>query len=217
MMTIKVLLVDDHEVVRAGFKSILNSEKDIDVIAEAKSSIEAYDLYKHKLPDIVVMDLSLPSDSGTSDSTHGGIEAIRRILAFDKSAKILGLSGYDTAPFPLTVIKAGAKGFLTKRGPANELITAVKTIDSGQQYLSPTVKNQLEGKASESPLTILTKREIQIFSLLADGRKASEIADNMCLSNKTVHAHRANILRKLSLTNNSELVHLAIRHGVVRP
>ncbi|EPJ48917.1 MAG: hypothetical protein OFPII_03930 [Osedax symbiont Rs1] len=216
-MTIKVLLVDDHEVVRAGFKSILNSEKEIDVIAEAQSSIQAYELFKTKQPDIVVMDLSLPSDSGTSDSTHGGIEAIRRILAFDKSAKILVLSGFDTAPFPNTVLKAGAKGFLTKRGPADELITAVKIIHSGEQYLSPTVRAQLDGKESESPLTVLTKREIQIFSLLADGRKAADIADNMCLSNKTIHAHRANILRKLSLTNNSELVHLAIRHGVVRP
>ncbi|MEH6444418.1 MAG: response regulator transcription factor [Oceanospirillaceae bacterium] len=216
-MTIKVLLVDDHEVVRAGFKSILDSQKDIDVTAEAQSSSEAYDSYKKNLPDIVVMDLSLPSDSGTSDSTHGGIEAIRRILAFDKSAKILVLSGFDTAPFPSTVIKAGAKGFLTKRGPADELITAVKMINSGQKYLSPTVRTQLDGSEPASPLEILTKREIQIFSLLADGRKASEIADNMCLSNKTVHAHRANILRKLSLTNNSELVHLAIRHGVVRP
>ncbi len=216
-MTIKVLLVDDHEVVRAGFKSILNSEKEIEVIAEAQSSIQAYELFKTKQPDIVVMDLSLPSDSETSDSTHGGIEAIRRILAFDKSAKILVLSGFDTAPFPNTVLKAGAKGFLTKRGPADELITAVKMIHSGEQYLSPTVKAQLDGKESESPLTVLTKREIQIFSLLADGRKAADIADNMCLSNKTIHAHRANILRKLSLSNNSELVHLAIRHGVVRP
>ncbi len=216
-MTIKVLLVDDHEVVRAGFKSILNSEKEIEVIAEAQSSIQAYELFKTKQPDIVVMDLSLPSDSETSDSTHGGIEAIRRILAFDKSAKILVLSGFDTAPFPNTVLKAGAKGFLTKRGPADELITAVKMIHSGEQYLSPTVRAQLDGKESESPLTVLTKREIQIFSLLADGRKASDIADNMCLSNKTIHAHRANILRKLSLSNNSELVHLAIRHGVVRP
>jgi DNA-binding NarL/FixJ family response regulator len=216
-MIIKVLLVDDHEVVRAGFKSILNAQKDIDVIAEAQSSVEAYDAYKVHAPDIVVMDLSLPSDTGTSDSTHGGIEAIRRVLAFDKTAKILVLSGFDSAPFPSTVIKAGAKGFLTKRGPADELIVAVKTIVCGKQYLSPTVKEQLEGSESQSPLSILTKREIQIFSLLAEGLKAAEIADNMCLSNKTVHAHRANILRKLSLTNNSELVHLAIRHGVVRP
>jgi DNA-binding NarL/FixJ family response regulator len=216
-MTIKVLLVDDHEVVRAGFKGILNQQKDIDVIAEAESSVEAYELYKMKLPDIVVMDLSLPSDTGINDSTHGGIEAIRRILAFDKNAKILVLSSFDSAPFPSTVIKAGAKGFLTKRGPANELITAVQTIDSGQKYLSPTVQGQLEGKESESPLTVLTKREIQIFSLLADGQKAADIAQDMCLSNKTVHAHRANILRKLSLSNNSELVHLAIRFGVVRP
>lgn len=216
-MAIKVLLVDDHEVVRAGFKSILNSQTDVSVVNEAESGKEAYEFYRESQPDIVVMDLSLPSDNGTDDSTHGGIEAIRRILAFDKDAKILVLSGYDSAPFPTTVIKAGAKGFLTKRGPAEELIAAVSTICKGQQYLSPTVKAQLDGEETQSPLNILTKREIQIFSLLADGRKAAEIADNMCLSHKTIHAHRANILRKLSLSNNSELVHLAIRYGVVQP
>lgn len=216
-MTIKVLLVDDHEVVRAGFKSILNSQPDVEVVAEAESGKEAYDLYKEGGQDIVVMDLSLPSDAGTGDTTHGGIEAIRRILAYDKDAKILVLSGFDSAPFPSTVIKAGAKGFLTKRGPAEELLSAVQKIDSGEQYLSPAIQAQIDGADDDNPLMVLTKREIQIFSLLADGRKASEIADNMCLSNKTVHAHRANILRKLSLTNNSELVHLAIRHGVVQP
>lgn len=216
-MIIKILLVDDHELVRAGFKSILNAQANIEVIAEAKSTTGAYEAFKAHSPDLVVMDLSLPSTSGTSDSTHGGIEAIRRILAFDKTAKILVLSGYDAAPLPGTVLKAGAKGFLTKRSPVDELILAVKKIVCGEQYLSASVKQQLEGSESKSPLETLTKREVQIFSLLAEGLKAAEIADNMCLSNKTVHAHRANILRKVSLKNNSELVHLAIRHGIVKP
>ena len=125
-MIIKILLVDDHELVRAGFKSILNAQANIEVIAEAKTTTGAYEAFKANAPDLVVMDLSLPSTLGTSDSTHGGIEAIRRILAFDKTAKILVLSGYDAAPLPGTVLKAGAKGFLTKRSPVDELILAVK-------------------------------------------------------------------------------------------
>lgn len=215
MATIKVLLVDDHEVVRTGFKSLINSQPDMEVIAEAQHSQEAYDFFKQHDPDVVVMDLSLPSGSDADDSTHGGIEAIRRILAYENSAKILVLSGYDSSPFPQTVLKAGAKGFLTKRGPADELQQAVREVYNGGQFISSTV-NMGEDGADDNPLSKLTRREVQIFSQLATGKKAAEIADTMCLSNKTVHAHRANILRKLGIANNAELVHLAIRHGVVQ-
>jgi len=220
MSSIRILLADDHAVVRAGFQHILESDDRIEIIAQANNGQEAFDLYREHNPDVVVMDLSMPTDSaaGEAASVNAGIEAIRRIVSFDERSKILVLSTWDTEPYPSHVVSSGAKGYLTKNCAPQELVTAVIKVFRGETHYSASIQAQLDG-ASEDTQVIgrLTKRELQIFSQLAEGNPVAQIAEAMFLSPKTVHAHRSNILRKLELNNNSEIVHMAIRHGIVEP
>ncbi|MDF2180524.1 response regulator transcription factor [Neptuniibacter sp. CAU 1671] len=211
---ISVLLVDDHPLVRAGFQRMLAADSHIVIKGEADNAKSACEMYNTLHPDVVIMDLNMPSGmNGCDDSaTHNaGLEAIRRILAHDNQARVLVLSATDSAPFPSQVISAGARGYLTKRCAGDELLKAVRKVFSGEQYLA----DGLEGINEESPLTSLTKREFQIFSLLAEGKSVSHIAEAMYLSPKTVHAHRANLFRKLNIKSNAELIHIAIRLGIV--
>lgn len=217
---IRVLLVDDHPVVRAGFQRLLDNDPRIDIIAEASSGQEAVKQYTHHNPDIVVMDLSMPIDGDESDNlqTYGGLEAIRSIRSKDPDARVLVLTVMESEPFPAHVVQAGASGYLTKRCAPDELIKAVVEVSEGRTYFADSIQALLDPGAadSQSPFSKLTKREFQIFSCLAQGQPVAQIAKSMFLSPKTVHAHRANILRKLGITNNSELVHIAIRHNIVQ-
>lgn len=218
--TAKVLLVDDHDIVRAGFQQLLDKHPQIEIIAQANNSEQAFEIYKKTLPDVVIMDLSMPSDSDSLDATsaQGGIDAVQRILGYDARAKVIVLTVWESNPYPGRLVKVGVKGYLTKRCAPEDLVKAVLAVHEGGEYFSESVKAVIDGCAEEkSPLSQITSRELQIFTLLAEGQSAAQIAEAMFLSRKTVHAHRANILRKLNLANNSELVHLAIRHGVVRP
>jgi len=217
---IRILLVDDHPVVRAGFQRLLDNDPRIDIIAEASSGQEAVEQYFETNPDVVIMDLSMPSDSDGDDGmqSYGGLEAIRKIRAKDPDARLLVLTVMESEPFPAHVVQAGASGYLTKRCAPDELLRAVTEVYNGGEYFAESIKSMLnpgEGQES-SPFGKLTKREFQIFSCLAQGQPVAQIASKMFLSPKTVHAHRANILRKLSISNNSELVHLAIRHNIVQ-
>ncbi|QEQ96703.1 response regulator transcription factor [Neptunomonas concharum] len=218
--TAKVLLVDDHDIVRAGFQQLLDKHPQIEIIAQANNSEQAFEIYKKTLPDVVIMDLSMPSDSDSLDATsaQGGIDAVQRILGYDARAKVIVLTVWESNPYPGRLVKVGVKGYLTKRCAPEDLVKAVLAVHEGGEYFSESVKAVIDGCEEEkSPLNQITSRELQIFTLLAEGQSAAQIAEAMFLSRKTVHAHRANILRKLNLANNSELVHLAIRHGVVRP
>lgn len=207
MKQIRVMLVDDHEIVRAGFRRLLDSTDDIEVVAEAGSAEDAFRLYLKQHPDVVVMDLSMPPG-------NGGLEALKRILTHDRKARVLVLTVQECEPFPSRVMEFGAKGYLTKRCAPEELIKAIKTVARGGEYIASHIRTELEGR-SGSKLDNLTKRELQVFTLLAKGMSTTEIAELMFISNKTVHTHRANILSKLDLTRTSDLIHLAIRHGVV--
>ncbi len=218
--TAKVLLVDDHDIVRAGFQQLLDKHPQIEIIAQANNSEQAFEIYKKTLPDVVIMDLSMPADSDSLDATsaQGGIDAVQRILGYDTRAKVIVLTVWESNPYPGHLVKVGVKGYLTKRCAPEELVKAVLAVHGGGEYFSESVKAVIDGCEEEkSPLSQITSRELQIFTLLAEGQSAAQIAEAMFLSRKTVHAHRSNILRKLNLANNSELVHLAIRHGVVRP
>ncbi|WP_417223223.1 response regulator [Amphritea sp.] len=219
MSAIKVLLVDDHPVVRAGFQRLLDNDSQIDIIAEASSGQEAVEKYFSKRPDVVIMDLSMPTDPADSGGiqVYGGLEAIRVIRAKDPDARVLVLTVMENQPFPAHVVQAGASGYLTKRCAPDELLKAVHMISEGRTYYAESIRDMIVpgGNDSGSPFVKLTKREFQVFSCLAQGQSAAHIAEEMFLSPKTVHAHRANILRKLSINNNSELVHLAIRHNIV--
>ncbi len=221
MKTAKVLLVDDHDIVRAGFKQLLDSHPQIEIIAQANNSHEAFEVYKKTNPDIVIMDLSMPADSDSLDSSgaQGGIEAIQRIIEHDPNAKVIVLTVWESNPYPKNLVKLGVKGYLTKRCAPDELVQAVLDVYLGGKHFSESIKAIINdgAEAEINPVNLLTKREIEIFTLLAEGQSATQIADAIFLSYKTVHAHRSNIMRKLSLNNNSEIVHLAIRHGVVKP
>ncbi|MDO6564627.1 response regulator transcription factor [Amphritea sp. 1_MG-2023] len=219
MSTIKVLLVDDHPVVRAGFQRLLDNDNRIDIVAEASSGQEAVERYFSVRPDVVIMDLSMPTDASVDGvaQAYGGLEAIRVIRAKDSAARVLVLTVMENEPFPAHVVQAGASGYLTKRCAPDELLKAVYEVSEGRTYYAESIRQMIlpGGSDSCSPFVKLTKREFQIFSCLAQGKSAAQIAEDMFLSPKTVHAHRANILRKLSISNNSELVHLAIRHNIV--
>ncbi|WP_420553911.1 response regulator [Neptuniibacter marinus] len=219
---IKILLVDDHPLVRAGFQRLLISDDSIEIVGEADNGQSACDMYATHAPDVVVMDLNMPNDSSASDEAchnlNGGLEAIRRIISHDTKAKVLVLTAMEIDPFPAHVVNAGAKGFLTKRCAPDELLAAVKAIHNGEEYITEEMRTRISGDGSTEAASIssLTKRELQVFALLAEGRTVSQVAEEIFLSPKTVHAHRTNIFRKLTISNNSELVHLAIRHGIVQ-
>ncbi|MBY4678895.1 response regulator [Marinobacterium arenosum] len=218
---IRVLLVDDHFMIRAGLQRLLESEPSIRVVAEAEDGRGAFEQYRATMPDVVVLDLIMPTGDESAGETvtpkaNGGLEAIRRIRSYDDRAHILVLTGKESEPFPSHVIQAGALGFVTKRCAPGELVEAISEVHAGRQYLSHVVREQGADFEADASLTDkLTKREFQVFSLLAEGQSVAAIAEQIHLSPKTVHAHRTNIFRKLELGNNSELVHLAIRQGIV--
>lgn len=219
---IRILLVDDHSIVRAGFQHMLLKEADMVILAEAENGNQAVELYRELSPDIVVMDLAMPADSAAEEatSTAGGLDAIKRILVHDPEARILVLTIWEASPYPARVAGAGVKGYVTKRCAQDELVHAVREIYSGRSYFSGAIKDQITqdsgAQPEHSPISQLTRRELEIFTLLAEGRTVNAIADAIFLSPKTVHAHRANILRKLNLTNGSEIIHLALRTGIIQ-
>jgi len=219
MRAIKVLLVDDHPVVRAGFQRLLDNDSGIDIVAEASSGQEGVKKYFVVRAGVVLMALSMPTHAsgGYGVQIYGGLEAIRVSRAKDPDAKGLVLTVMESEPFPAHVVQAGASGYLTKRCAPDELLKAVYEVSEGRTYYAESIREMLVPGAadSNSPFNKLTKREFQIFSCLAQGQAAAQIAEKMFLSPKTVHAHRANILRKLGINNNSELVHIAIRHNIV--
>lgn len=219
---IRILLVDDHSIVRAGFQHMLLKEADMEIIAEAENGGEAVEMYRQIRPDVVVMDLAMPADkeSQEASSTAGGLDAIKRIIVEDPSARILVLTIWEASPYPARVADVGVKGYVTKRCAQNELVHAVREVYAGRSYFSSAVRGQIkqdgEAGAESSPLSQLTRRELEIFTMLAEGRSVNTIAESIFLSPKTVHAHRANILRKLNLSNGSELIHLALRSGIIQ-
>lgn len=207
MDTISVMLVDDHEIVRAGFKRLLENTVDISVVIEASTAEEAYNFYQQYRPDVVVMDLNMPPGMA-------GLEAIKRIIAIAPYAKILVLTAQESEPYPSQVLKTGAKGYITKRCSPEELINAVRGVSEGVEYVSSDVQLEIDSNPTAS-LSVLTKRELQIFHFLATGLSTNEIGEKMFISHKTVHVHRSNILKKLKISSSSELIYLAIRNGVI--
>ena len=212
MSKIKVLLVDDHAVVRMGFKMLINAEVDMEVIGEAESGELGIKSYKELQPNLVIMDITMPG--------IGGIEAIDRILANDKNARILVLSAHEDSVHPKRVLKAGALGYLTKRSAAEELIKAIRTVHSGIKYLEASIAQQMaitNLSGENNPVEILSDREFEVFIALAKGKSTNEIADTMCLSPRTVGTHLYNIKQKLNANNSAEIALIAIRCGLMEP
>jgi two-component system, NarL family, invasion response regulator UvrY len=209
---IKILLVDDHAVVRMGFKMLIEAEDDITVIGEAESGEVAIKLFQELKPDIIVMDITMPG--------IGGLEAIDRIIAKDKNTKILVLSAHEDSVHPKRVLNAGAMGYLTKRSAAEELIKAIKSIHQGKRYLEPNIAQQMaitQLSGETNPVEILSDREFEVFIALAKGKSTNEIADTLCLSPRTVGTHLYNIKQKLNANNSAEIALIAIRCGLIEP
>ncbi|HEY9210444.1 MAG TPA: response regulator transcription factor [Methylotenera sp.] len=210
MSQINVMLVDDHAVVRMGFKMLLESDTDIKVVAEAESGEQSIQRYVEHKPDVVVMDITMPG--------IGGLEAIERILAKDNTAKILVLSAHEDSVHPKRVLNAGAMGYLTKRSAAEELIKAIRTVASGKKYLEASVAQQMaiqQLSGDQNPVDVLSPREFEVFMALAKGKTTNEIAETLFLSPRTVGTHLYNIKQKLNANNSAEIALIAMRSGLL--
>lgn len=208
---IRVLLVDDHAVVRMGFRLLLQSVQDLSVVAEADSGEAACQLYLEHHPDVVVMDLAMPG--------MGGLEALRRIRAREAHAKVLALSAHDDPMHARRALQEGALGFLSKRSAPEALLEAVAIVAAGRRYLDPALAQKLAlaefDGAAKSPIERLSDREFEVFVRLAGGATVQRIAADLNLSASTVGTHLYNIKQKLGVANQSELTLIAIRHGLI--
>lgn len=208
---ITIILVDDHAVVRAGFKMLLASSDKIDVIGEAERGEQAIQLYQELKPDIVVMDLSMPG--------IGGLETIRRIVQRDSEALILVFSVHHEQVYVNRALNAGAKGYITKNSAPEILAEAIATIRQGDIYVeNGLLKNAEEQRKPDdyqSTIAAFSPREFDVFNLLAQGLTAHKIADQLCLGHKTVANYATQIKKKLRVDTTAELAHIAVNLGVM--
>lgn len=214
---IKVILVDDHAIVRAGFQMLLATESTINVIAEAERGEQACQLYIEQQPDVVVLDLSMPG--------IGGLETIRRICHRDGNAKILVFSVHDESVYIDRAINAGAKGYISKNAHPDILIAAIQTVAAGGMYIEQELIKQ-PNLVSSQPLPSgddyktlvesLSTREFDVFLLLAKGYTAHKIADELCLGYKTVANYGTQVKNKLKVSTTAELAHIAILLGIIK-
>jgi len=217
MKNIKILIVDDHEVVRDGLKNILLSLNNVAIAGEAANGEDAISMYDSLKPDLVIMDISMPG--------MNGIEATRIIKENDPNAKILILTMHDNQEYLNQIIRSGAKGFVLKNTDKEELLDAVKTVSSGENFFSKDIsKLIIENYIRSAKETDkndgynevpLTKREIEILKLIAEGNSNQEIANKLYISYNTVDTHRKNIMHKLSIKNTAGLVRYAIEKGLI--
>ncbi|MCE2858983.1 MAG: response regulator transcription factor [Oxalobacteraceae bacterium] len=208
--TINVMLVDDHAVVRMGFRMLLEATEDIRVVAEAESAEVAYQQIATTQPDVIVMDISL---GGTM-----GVEATRRIVARDKHARVLGLSSHEDPSYVRYMLKAGALGYLSKRTAPDELIHAIRQVNEGRMYIDSHLSQRMaleEFNGEKSPIEVLSEREFGVFIQLAKGGSVNQIAEMLNISPRTVGTHLYNVKQKLGVANQAELTLIAVRHGLI--
>ncbi|MFN3928559.1 MAG: response regulator [Thermoflexus sp.] len=212
-MGIRILIADDHAIVRAGIRALLQLHPDFEVVGEAADGHEAILQVRRLQPDVVLMDLAMPGMDGLA-ATH----EIRRIAP---QTRILVLSQHENREYVLPALRAGAAGYVLKRAPDDTLIRAIRAVYAGETYIDPRLANLLveevrrSGESPADPMDALTEREREILVLLAQGKSYQEIAQTLFISVKTVDFHRANLMRKLGLKNRAELVQFAIRRGLI--
>ncbi|MGR6839338.1 UvrY/SirA/GacA family response regulator transcription factor [Aliivibrio wodanis] len=208
---IKVFLVDDHELVRTGIRRILEDVRGIKVVGEADSGEDAVKWCRAEQADIVLMDMNMPG--------IGGLEATKKILRFNPDMKVIVLTIHTENPFPTKVMQAGAAGYLTKGAGPDEMVNAIRMVQSGQRYLSPEIAQQMALSQftpdSENPFKELSERELQIMMMITKGEKVTDISEQLNLSPKTVNSYRYRLFSKLNISGDVELTHLAIRHGIL--
>lgn len=208
---ITVLLVDDHELVRTGIRYILDAVDDIDVVAEASDGVEAIAKVRELNPDIILMDVNMPG--------MGGLECARKLLQIKPKIRIIALTVYIDEPYPSQLLDMGVMGYLTKGCAVDEVFNAIMTVHKGERYLSEDVARLLAlsslSKGKNSLFAGLTQRELQVMVMLTSGTKVQEIADQLCISPKTVTTYRYRLYEKLKVKNDVEMTHLALRHGML--
>lgn len=214
-MKIKVLIADDHPIVRSGICSLLESQTDLEVVGEAESGREAISMARELMPDVVVMDIAMPDVNG--------LEATRQIKKHSPHINILALTVYDNEEYFFQMLSAGASGYLPKKAATEELVQAIRAVHQGAAFLYPTVAKKLIGEylrrvdSGEELASYdgLTPREKEVLKLIAEGFTNQEIANQLYLSKKTIETHKENIMNKLNMHNRVELVKYAIRKGLI--
>jgi len=217
MSEIRLLLVDDHEVVRTGLRMLLESQSDIKILAEASTGAEAIQMAREFKPDVVVMDITLPDITG--------IEATRRLKERQPEIAVVALTIHEDEQYFFEMLQAGASGYVPKRAAPEDLITAIRAAFAGEIYIYPSLAKALvsdylgrsRSDPQEASLEALTPREAEVLELLAEGLSNDEIAENLVISRHTVARHRENLMGKLNLHSRSELVKYAIRKGLIAP
>lgn len=212
---IRVLIADDHDIVRAGIKMLLDSQPDIEVVGEANDGNEAVELANAHQPHVVVMDISMPGMSG--------IDATRVIKQRFDNVEVIGLTMHADDRYFFELLKAGASGYVVKGAATDDLLEAVRAASRGEAYIHPTLARKLisdyavraEAQSEDGLSNVLTEREREVLRLIADGATSKEIADRLVISANTVDRHRSNIMAKLDLHNKAELIRYAISRGIV--
>lgn len=214
---IRVLLADDHTIVRQGIKVLLNSQKNIEVVGEAEDGRQAVERAKELVPDMIVIDITMPN--------LNGIEATRQIKKIDPKIKVLVLTAHDNGDYIHQILQAGASGYLLKESTTTDLISAINTVEKGDVFLSPSiskavVKDYVKHVDAESgdynSLNVLTNREREVLQLIAEGHTNKEIAHLLKLSVKTVDVHRSHIMEKLQIHDLAGLIKYSIRKGLIK-
>jgi DNA-binding NarL/FixJ family response regulator len=210
MKKIRILLADDHAVVRQGFKMILSAQSDMEIVGEAANGREAVQAAEQLKPDIIVMDVAMPE--------LNGIEATRRLLTSLPHARVVALSMHKDSVYVREILRAGARGYLLKDSGAEDLVRAIRAVASGESWLSPAVSNAVLDdyrRHVTNPIDLLTSREREVLQMLAEGKTNKEVAGVLNLSVYTVDAHRGRIMEKLNLHSINELVRFAVRNGLI--
>lgn len=213
--TIRVLLVDDHTVLRAGLRSLLEAEEDIVVVGEACTGEEGVEAVKRLKPDVVVMDLTMPG--------AGGLEALKQIKALDVGSKVLILTMHSEDEYLLAVLEAGGSGYVRKTSADHDLTAAIRTVAKDEVFLYPSAAKLLlkgfkvkHAERENDPLAKLSERERDVLQMTAEGFSSSEIGEKLFISPKTVDTYRARVMEKLGLHHRSELVRMAIKGGLLK-
>lgn len=207
---LKIMLADDHAVVRSGLRRLLEQGGGMQVVAEADNGDNAYHTYGDFLPDIVIMDLSMPG--------MGGLEALRRILSKHPNARIIVFSMHDNAAFATQALTAGARGYVAKSGMADDLLRAVREVVSGKSYISASIAQKIALQSltgDEDPMHKLSAREFEIFRLIVEGHSVESVSELLKISQKTVANYQTILKQKLGVSSPVEMVRLAIRYGVI--
>lgn len=211
MSDIRVMLTDDHEIVRSGIARLLELSDDITIVGEAESGEQGYQLYSELDPDVMVMDMSMPG--------IGGLEALRRLISRHPKAKVIMFSMHENVAFAVQAMTAGAVGYVAKSGEAQELVTAVKQVMSGKSYLNAEMAHKIALQnmgTGDNPMLKLTAREFEVFRLLAEGHLVEEIATMLTIGQKTVANYQTSLKQKLGIQSSVDLVRLAMKYEIIK-